>query len=45
LSEPLTAGPGDVEWNFLGGALDNPNHVFKEAPFTRDVVKAMQQVS
>ena len=34
-----------MEWNFLGGALDNPNHVFKEAPFTRDVVKAMQQVS
>src|ERR1039458_8172913 len=29
----------------LQGALDNPKHVFKEAPFTRDVVKAMQQVS
>ena len=29
----------------LRTALDNPKHVFKEAPFTRDVVKAMQQVS
>src|SRR5438270_13732921 len=29
----------------LRSALDNPQHVFKEAPFTRDVVRAMQQVS
>jgi PIN domain nuclease of toxin-antitoxin system len=29
----------------LQSALDNPNHVFKEAPFTSGVVKAMRQVS
>ena len=29
----------------MRSALDNPKHVFKEAPFTSDVVKAMQQVS
>lgn len=26
------------------GDLDNANHVFKEAPFTKDVVSAMRQV-
>ncbi len=25
-------------------SLDNPNHVFKEAPFTKEVVHAMRQV-
>ena len=29
----------------LRTALDNPNHVFKEAPFTKDVVNFMRQVS
>jgi PIN domain nuclease of toxin-antitoxin system len=29
----------------LRSALDNPKHVFKEAPFTCDIVRAMQQVS
>lgn len=29
----------------LRNALDNPKHVFKETPLTRDVVKAMQEVS
>ena len=29
----------------LRSALANPNHVFKEAPFTSDVVNAMRQVS
>lgn len=29
----------------LRTALDNPNHVFNEAPFTSEVVKAMRQVS
>ena len=29
----------------LRSALDNPKHVFKEAPFTSDIVRAMQQVS
>jgi PIN domain nuclease of toxin-antitoxin system len=29
----------------LRSALDNLNHVFKEAPLTRDVVESMQQVS
>ncbi len=28
----------------LRSALENPNHVFKEAPFTKDVVNAMRQV-
>ena len=28
----------------LRSALDNPNHVFKEVPFTKDVVNAMLQV-
>ena len=28
----------------LMSALDNPNHVFKHAPFTKDVVNAMRQV-
>jgi PIN domain nuclease of toxin-antitoxin system len=28
----------------LRTALDNPNHVFNEAPFTSEVVKAMRQV-
>jgi PIN domain nuclease of toxin-antitoxin system len=28
----------------LRNALDNPNHLFKEAPFTGDVVKTMRQV-
>jgi PIN domain nuclease of toxin-antitoxin system len=28
----------------LGDALENPNHVFKEAPFTKDVVNAMSQI-
>ncbi|MCX6605247.1 MAG: type II toxin-antitoxin system VapC family toxin [Acidobacteria bacterium] len=31
--------------NDLRSALANPNHVFKEAPFTSDVVNAMRQVS
>ena len=31
--------------NDLRRALANPNHVFKEAPFTSDVVNAMRQVS
>ena len=29
----------------LRTTLDNPNHVFNEAPFTSEVVKAMRQVS
>ena len=29
----------------LRSALENPNHVFKEAPFTKDVVNFMRQVS
>ena len=29
----------------LRNALDNPNHVFQEAPFTRDVVTAMRKVA
>lgn len=29
----------------LRAVLDNPNHVFKEAPFTAEVVKTMRQVS
>ena len=29
----------------LRGALSNPNHVLKEAPFTAEVVEAMHQVS
>lgn len=29
----------------LGAALENDNHVFKEAPFTKDVANVMQQVS
>jgi PIN domain nuclease of toxin-antitoxin system len=29
----------------LQSAFDNPNHVFPEAPFTRDIVKAMHEVS
>jgi PIN domain nuclease of toxin-antitoxin system len=29
----------------LNAALANDNHVFKEAPFTKDVVNAMSQVS
>jgi len=28
----------------LRNALDNPNHLFKEAPLTGDVVKTMRQV-
>ncbi len=28
----------------LKSALDNPNHVFKEAPFTKDIVDAMRRV-
>lgn len=28
----------------LRSALENPNHVFKEAPFTKDVVNFMRQV-
>jgi len=26
-------------------ALDHPNHVFREAPFTKDVVTAMRKVA
>lgn len=29
----------------LNAALENDNHVFKEAPFTKDVVKAMSQAT
>jgi PIN domain nuclease of toxin-antitoxin system len=28
----------------LRNALDNPNHLFKEAPFTGDVIETMRQV-